>query len=629
MKSAPAHTAGAAQPGPSSVAKPRFIPPQKAVAAMALPQATANELIALSGTGDWPALEARALEVTKRYPGHFLGWKAMGKAQVQQGKVQEALGTLQKLTQLVPRDADALNDLGVVLQALQRPVEAEASFRKAIASDANFAQSYANLGMLLDNVGRQDEAVTLLRQALKLNPGAAGTHNNLGSALQSLGRFKEAEPCFRQALALHPNYLEAWLNLGAVLMSLEQFGEAEQCVRQALRVQPDSALALYRLGELLIRLSRVDAETIACLERAIALDPSHVDARIALGNALMRAGQNDKAQAMFREAQALRPLITWPANTGKADFSALFLDAAGPGSTPVNYLAGRASYDRHFYAVTAGVEPDWALLRSKADVVFNMLGDADNGGQVLPLALQIADRLERPVLNHPRKVMATDRESIAQRLAGIPYCRVPKTLRFSGEALLQAAAARHVDGIELPCLARLAGTHGGDDLDKFDDWDAIAAFVAKRPQETYYLSEYIDYRLADGFFRKYRVICMDGQLWPYHLAIHNDWKVHYFRTDMGQHDWMLKEEEVFLTHIDQVFDADRMAALRAIGAATGLNYCGIDCALDRNGDVLVFEANATMLVHAETTERFAFKNPYIAKIKDGFDAMLRRHARGA
>jgi hypothetical protein len=38
----------------------------------------------------------------------------------------------------------------------------------------------------------------------------------------------------------------------------------------------------------------------------------------------------------------------------------------------------------------------------------------------------------------------------------------------------------------------------------------------------------------------------------------------------------------------------------------------------------VFEANAAMLVHDEKTETFAYKNQYIARIKQAFDALLSR-----
>ena len=65
-----------------------------------------------------------------------------------------------------------------------------------------------------------------------------------------------------------------------------------------------------------------------------------------------------------------------------------------------------------------------------------------------------------------------------------------------------------------------------------------------------------------------------------------------------------------------------------VAAATGLDYCGIDCGIDREGRVVVFEANASMLVHDERNPLFAYKNRYIARIKDAFGALLARLAAG-
>jgi hypothetical protein len=58
----------------------------------------------------------------------------------------------------------------------------------------------------------------------------------------------------------------------------------------------------------------------------------------------------------------------------------------------------------------------------------------------------------------------------------------------------------------------------------------------------------------------------------------------------------------------------------------GLDYCGVDCSLDRDGNIIIFESNATMLVHDEKSAPFLYKNPYIARIKEAFDVMLRQMA---
>jgi hypothetical protein len=329
---------------------------------------------------------------------------------------------------------------------------------------------------------------------------------------------------------------------------------------------------------------------------------------------------------MFRRAQELRPLTKWPARKEKADFSVLLLYAPGTGCTPINYLTRKAHYECHSYCVLPDTPQNLELLRAKADVVINIIADADYNKDLLPFAQKLVERLDRPTVNHPRLIMSTDRETVARRLDGIPLCRIPKTMRLSGSVLAEAAESKALDGLALPLLVRIAGNHGGDDFEKFVDLDDVTDFVAKRPDVDYYVSEYVDYRSADGLFRKYRLICIDGELLPYHLAIHDDWKVHHFRTDMANQAWMRQEEESFLKDPHQVFDEPHQAALRAVAAATGLDYCGIDCALDCNGEIVVFETNAAMLVHDEKGEIFAYKNPYIARIKDAFCAKLTRLA---
>jgi hypothetical protein len=93
---------------------------------------------------------------------------------------------------------------------------------------------------------------------------------------------------------------------------------------------------------------------------------------------------------------------------------------------------------------------------------------------------------------------------------------------------------------------------------------------------------------------------------------------------MADHAWMRAEEERFLDDIGGVFDEAHQDAFRAMARATGLDYGGIDCGIGHDGRIIVFEANASMLVHDEKDAVFAYKNPYIARIKNAFDAMLSR-----
>jgi Signal transducing histidine kinase, homodimeric domain len=96
--------------------------------------------------------------------------------------------------------------------------------------------------------------------------------------------------------------------------------------------------------------------------------------------------------------------------------------------------------------------------------------------------------------------------------------------------------------------------------------------------------------------RKYRVMMVGGQLFPLHLAISKQWKVHYFSADMRDRPEHREEEANFLADMPGVIGAKAMAALDRLSAAMRLDYGGIDFALNQRGEILLFEANATMVV---------------------------------
>ncbi len=244
---------------------------------------------------------------------------------------------------------------------------------------------------------------------------------------------------------------------------------------------------------------------------------------------------------------------------------------------------------------------------------------------MLPLAADLVDRLGKPTVNDPLTIRKTTRDAVADLLWGIPGCRIPKIWRRKAGADFSIATLQAALPLPFAILARPVGTHGGDDFVKIDGLGELAALLAHLPDNDRYLIEYIDYRSSDGYFRKYRFIFVDDQILPYHLAIANDWKVHHDSTDMADHLWMQREEEAYLNDPTAVFDAGHYRALRAIRERIGLDYFGIDCGLDRSGDLVVFEANASMLVH-DGNDEFPYKAPSVLRIKSAFDQMLRKRA---
>jgi protein O-GlcNAc transferase len=170
-----------------------------------------NQLVALSNAGHHAELESSARSMVGQYPNSGFAWKLLGESLYMQGK--DALYALQKTTELLPDDADAFSNLGVVLTGLGQLNEAVASCRRALKIKPDDARAYNTLGNALQDLGQLNDAVASYRRALQIKPDYAKAHNNLGAALQDLGRSIDAAASYRRALELKPDYINAQGNL--------------------------------------------------------------------------------------------------------------------------------------------------------------------------------------------------------------------------------------------------------------------------------------------------------------------------------------------------------------------------------------------------------------------------------
>ena len=95
-------------------------------------------------------------------------------------------------------------NLGNVLYASQRLLDAEEEFRQAVDLDPNYVEAWNNLGTVLADLDRYAHAVEALERALEIFPLYADAHYNLGDVHASAGRSIEARKHWESYLQLDP-----------------------------------------------------------------------------------------------------------------------------------------------------------------------------------------------------------------------------------------------------------------------------------------------------------------------------------------------------------------------------------------------------------------------------------------
>jgi hypothetical protein len=241
-----------------------------------------------------------------------------------------------------------------------------------------------------------------------------------------------------------------------------------------------------------------------------------------------------------------------------------------------------------------------------------------------------------PVINRPDCTLRTSRTAAWSVLQGVPGLCMPETVRVERAALQCLVRCETDPGALLaegtwPLIVRPVDSHAGHGLEKLASPFDLARYLAAVPDTAFFVSRFIDYAGADGQFRKFRVVLIDGVPHAVHLGVSSHWMVHYLNAGMAESAAKRAEEERFMAEFDTDggFARRHAAALQGIGERIGLDYLVIDCAELPlpGGELLVFEVDPGAAVHAmDPPDLFPYKRPAMERVRAAFRALLGRAA---
>lgn len=470
-----------------------------------------------------------------------------------------------------------------------------------------------------------ETALHALEAALDQAPASAELHFQRGRHLQYLGRDAESRHAYLRALMFDPDHLGALSHLGRALILNRNLAAARTVLDRAVERYPADVDSHVALGIALHEMQEHGAARQA-LARALQLAPSDRRAHAGMAFVLDHLGLPQQAQVHRRLGYEGRGAIALPFRGKGKPVRVLLLATADRANAPI----ARYLDDRTFqvWIITPEYE-NLAAALPPHDLVINAIGDADSAALALRRAKALLAATAAPVLNAPATVLRTGRCENWDRLGRLECVRTPHAVELSRAGLgsAQAGARLRAQGLAFPLLLRSPGYHGGEHFVQVADESGLPAALAQLPGERLIALEFVDTRGADGKFRKYRVMTIGGNLYPLHAAVGHKWKLHYFTADMADNAAHRVEDQRFLEDMDAALGPRAVRALHEIARTLGLDYGGIDFGLHADGSVVVFEANATMIVPEPGADaRWDYRRTAVARIDAAARALLLRRA---
>jgi tetratricopeptide (TPR) repeat protein len=470
----------------------------------------------------------------------------------------------------------------------------------------------------------QESRLSRLEDVLARQPigtDAIGTEIERAVLLGALDRRQDAQQAFVDILRRAPTHFSALNEFGTLLTNMGAIDAACRVYSEALLHHPDNPMARVNLANLLLRANK-HAEAREHYEAVLRIDPDCAEAHQGLGAVLSDIGDRTGALRHFQKGFRGHAISSLPYRGTRPPVTVLQLVSSGGGNIPTASLLDDCIFLTSV-VVADYLDPSAALPQHQ--LIFNAIGDADLCAPALQAAARLTARTTVPVINDPRAVMKTGRIDNARRLGAVPGVVAPRTTAIARDILAgpDGVATLANRQFVFPLLLRSPGYHTGRNFIIVEQAAELSAAAAALPGDDLLVIEYLDARGTDGNARKYRVMMIGGRIYPLHLAISGKWKVHYFTSDMADKPDHRLEEARFLADMPAALGDKAMAALEKIQDVLGLDYGGIDFGLGPNGDLLLFEANATMVIApVDPDERWAYRRTAISTIIDAVAAML-------
>jgi glutathione synthase/RimK-type ligase-like ATP-grasp enzyme len=365
----------------------------------------------------------------------------------------------------------------------------------------------------------------------------------------------------------------------------------------------------------------------------LSTDPDDANALMDMSIILHIKGNAELGIAMQNQALALKQVYRLgPDIVSNSDMACTHLLAlVSPGDLAENNAIEFLVEGSNIVVDLLYIGPDMSLPEKlpNFDVVMVAVSESDRNRPLLgyleeTILPEITRKHPRPLINKPDRIGRLSRNGTCELLNTEPGIVVPITARVERSLLVnigqeKTPVSQIISDGDFPIIIRPVDSHKGIGLEKLVSPSQILTYIEQRPEHAFYVSRFIDYSSKDGKYRKYRIVFIAGQPYVCHMAISDDWMVHYMSAGMLDSEEKRVEEATFMANFDQNFALKHRQAFHNMVEKLDLEYVGIDCGETKQGELLIFEVDSSMTIHAmDSVEVFPYKKIQMNKVFNAF-----------
>jgi tetratricopeptide (TPR) repeat protein len=218
-----------------------------------------------------------------------------GSEYLKEGRLAEALETLEKVRQISPHTPKVYVTLGDVYFTTQDIAKAKEMYEKAVSLSEQHTRALDRLAKVYGMEGRAEEEVKLLKKAVQISPDMPARQLHLGKALMSVGQKEEARQALETSLKQDPENVELAREAGEIFLAADMNDHASRAFKKAISLMPKEIETYNRLG-VALRKQKKYLEAIKEYRKALDVDPRNEIILYNISIAYYQQGLNKEAK---------------------------------------------------------------------------------------------------------------------------------------------------------------------------------------------------------------------------------------------------------------------------------------------------------------------------------------------